>query len=260
MFLRALAILFALIAASVALSFAFGAEVLAALGLIASQLKIVLAKVASVSWKGIIVWLKAQGINFARVEVAKRWFLKSILPLIIGAAMQRRIAEFFKKFVDGFKRRRDRMMAAYRSWPKHVRIVSVLAVIAGMLALTISTMSIWLILISVQLPIWIIAATGSLWHIVWRTIQKLIFRTLAFMQLYKVWGFLKKRVPETYLRRKRAFDFRVARMVVKQRKLTVAQLHAQKHGWAMRWSLLKAYFRNRRPSPTDEELDRMAED
>ncbi len=260
MFIRALAILFLLIAASVALSFAFGAEVLAAVGLILSQLKIVLAKVGALSWKGAVVWLKAQGVNFARVEVAKRWFLKSLLPLIIGASMQRRISQLFDRFLTGFRKRRDAMMDTYRGWPKPVRIVTVLAAVAAVLALTITTMSVWLIVISVQLPIWIIAASGSLWQILWRFLQKLVFRTLAFMQLYRVWGALKKRLPESYLRRKRAFDFRVARMVVRQRRMTVAQLHAQKNGWSMRLSLLRAYFRNRRPTPTDDELDRLAED
>ncbi|MHA3914998.1 hypothetical protein [Halovulum sp. GXIMD14793] len=260
MFLRALAVLIALIAVSVALSYAFGAEVLAALGLILTQLKVVIAKTGAVTFKSIIVWLKAQGVNFAQVELVKRWFLKSILPLIVGATMQRRISEFLQRFLDGFRRRKEAMMTAYKSWPKSVQIVSALAVLVAMLVLTMTTMSVWLIIVSVQLPIWILAASGSLWTMLWKTAQKLLFRAFAFMQLYKIWDLIKRRLPESYLRRKRRFDYKVAKAVVKQRRLTVAQLHAQKNSFSMRWSLLKEYFRHRRPEPTADEIDEMVDE
>ncbi|NIP18307.1 MAG: hypothetical protein GWM87_09240, partial [Xanthomonadales bacterium] len=89
--MRALALLILLCLASVALSAYFGAEILAALGAILAQLKIIGAKLSAVSSRTVLLWLKAQGINFARIEIGKRWLTRSLIPLLIGAATQRRI-------------------------------------------------------------------------------------------------------------------------------------------------------------------------
>ena len=250
MLTRALAILMLLVLASLSLSYAFGAEVLAALGMIFVQLKIIFGKLGAVTAKSVVVWLKAQGVNFARVEVAKRWFLKSLLPLIIGASMQRRISAWVSNFAEGVRLRKAWLMAHYQDWPPAVKVIAILCTLFAILALSLSTMSLWLLIFSVQVPIWILAATGSLWRMIWLTIQKLLFRTIAFMQLYRIWGFLKRRLPDSYLRRKRQFDFKVARIVVRKRRMTVAQLHAQKDGLAMRIALIREYFRHKRPERT----------
>lgn len=255
MLTRAVAVLAFLIAVSFGLSWALGGEALAALGLILVQLKIVFAKVGTISTKTIIAWVKAQGVNFARVEVAKRWVLKSLLPLIIGASLQRKIAAVFGKFLEGYKRRKEALMANYHSWPKPVQAIAIACSLLAILAMSLTTMSVWLFIFSVQLPIWILAASGSLWKMLLGVVQKLLFRTIAFMQLYKIWGFIKKRLPESYLRKKRQFDFKVARIVVRQRKMTVAQLRAQKDSLGMRVALVREYFRHKRPDADDTDSD-----
>ena len=260
MLIRALAILMSLIAVSMALSFYFGAEVLAALGAIIAQLKVVFGRVMALSSKTIFVWLRAQGINFARVELAKRWFFKSVIPLAIGAAAQRRITEIVGYLREGIRVRFDAMMARYRALPLSLRILLILIAMTATVAVTMTSLSLWLILFSVQVPVWILAGLGAVWQMLWQSVQKLVFRTLAFMQLFRLWGVLRDRVPPAYLQRLRRFNFRVARVVVKNRRLTVAQLHNQKHSWGMRWALLREYFRQQRPEgPTKAEYAAMSE-
>jgi len=257
MLLRALILLGLVASASVALSYMFGAEVLAALGMIVNQAKIVLAKTFAVSSKGLIIWLKAQGVNFARVELAKRWFMKSLVPLLIGAANQRRIANFVSALKTAARARYDAMMGWYKGLPPMVKVISVLIVMCATLALAITSMSLWLLVFSVQAPFWIIAGATALGSIIWKSLQKAVFRTIAFMQIYRIWGFLKQRVPPEYLARKRRFDYRIARIVVRRRKMTLAQVKSRKDGLAMRLALMREYFRHVRPAvPSRDELDR----
>jgi len=247
MLLRALAILVFIAGLCLGLSYWFGAEILAALGLAVQQAKILFARLATISAGGVASWLKAQGINFARVELGKRWFFKSILPLLIGAALQRRISITFRSFVRRVKFRYRTMQRWYKMQDRLMKIVLISIVVGATLALALSSMSLWLFVFSVQLPLWIIATIGAFWQVIWRSLQKLVFRTLAFMQLYRAWGLLRDRLPESYLRRVRRFNFRIARIVVKRRRMTVSQLHASKHSWGMRWALLQEYFRHKRP-------------
>ena len=247
MLLRALAVLGLVAGICLGMSYWFGAEILAALGIALQQLKVVFAKIATVSATSILTWLKAQGINFARVELGKRWVMKSILPLIIGAALQRRINITFRSLIRRVKMRYRRMQRWYRAQDLAVKAVLIGIVVLSTLAVALSSMSLWLFVFSVQLPLWIIATFAALWQGLWRSLQKMVFRTLAFMQIYRVWDRVRDRLPPSYLRRVRRFNFRVARIVVKRRRMTISQLHAQKDGWSMRWALLREYFRHKRP-------------
>jgi len=237
------------------LSLSFGAEVLAALGLMIAQFKILWAKVLGMSTQTLLVWLKAQGVNFARIEIGKRWFMKSILPLIIGAATQRKIAEFTKTYVDAVKTRVQFMLDWYKNLPRPMRIILILIAFFTTLAVAVLTMSVWLLLFSIQLPIWIIASLSAFWNMVWTTIQKTVFRSLAFMQIFRAWGYLRRMMPPDYIARLRRFNFRIARIVVRRRRMTVAQLHSQKDTLGIRWELFREYYRHARPAePTAEEF------
>ena len=258
MFLRALALLILLCLASVALSAYFGTEILAALGAILAQLKVVAAKIAALSSRSVLIWLKAQGINFARVEIAKRWMTRSLIPLLIGAAAQRRIAEFSRHYVSLAQEKYDAMIATYRAQPRPTRILLVLIAIAATLAVTVSTLSLWLIVFSVQAPLWILAGLAAFSRVIWVWLQKLAFRSLAFMQIFQVWGFLRRRMPPEYLARLRRFNFRVARIVVRRRRMTLSQLAEHKDGLGMRLSLIREYFRQDRPEgPSAAEFEAM---
>ena len=252
MLIRAIALLVLVAGGSIALSLLFGAEVLAALGLLIAQIKIIFGKIFSLSLTGLMPWLKAQGLNFARVELAKRWFMKSFLPLLLGAATQRRIATLMAEFKTRASARYAAMMDWYYGLPRPVQIIAVLIILFATLALAVTSISLWLLLFSIQLPLWIIAGLVALWNMTWLSVQKMAFRTVAFMKLYRVWGALRARIPESYLARKRRFDFRVARMVVRQRKMTLAQLEQGKTSLALRWALIRAYFSVERPAVPSE--------
>ncbi|MEO0914791.1 MAG: hypothetical protein AAFY59_17715 [Pseudomonadota bacterium] len=239
---RALLLLGFLATASIGLTYFLGAEILAALGMILAQLKIVLAKAASLSSGVVLNWLKAQGINFARVEIAKRWFLKSLLPLILGAALQRQIASAFGRGKEIVARRQAALMGWYRELPKPARWAVLALGIVAMLGLTMSSLGLWVLVFTVQVPIWLVAAGSAGLQVLWRTLQKMVFRTLAFMKIMTAWGFLRRRMPAGARRRLRRMEFRIARTVVRQRKLTLRQVRNQKDGLAMRWALLKAWW------------------
>lgn len=261
MFLRALALLILLVAASLALSVYFGAEILAAVGAMLAQLKIVAAKLTALGSRSVLLWLKAQGINFARVELVKRWLTRSLIPLLIGAAAQRRIAEFGRGLVDLTRTKHDAMIAAYKAQPRAARVVLVLTAIAATLAVTVTTVSLWLIVFSVQIPLWVIAGFAAFRRMIWGWIQKLVFRSLAFMQVFRLWGSLRRRMPPQYLARLRRFNFRVARMVVRRRRMTLAQLAKHRYGLGMRLALLREYFRQDRPEgPSATEFSAMRRD
>lgn len=253
--IRALALLIATLAVSTGLSWWFGAEVLAALGVILAQSKILLARMFSLGTGPLLAWLKMQGVNFARVEIGKRWFFRSLLPLLIGAAAQRRIAREAARLKSGIRARHDGLMRWYASLSRPVRVIAVLTAILATLALALTTMSLWLLVFTVQVPFWILATFGAFGQMIWNTVQKLAFRTIAFMHIGRLWTFLKRRLPDAALRRKRRLDYRVTRMVVRRRRMTVAQLHAQKYGLRMRAALICEYLRRRTATKVTSEKD-----
>lgn len=240
---RAIIILTLVASASLGLTYLLGAEILAAAGLILAQAKIVLARAASLSGGAILAWLKAQGLNFARVEIAKRWFLKSLLPLIIGAALQRRISQSLGFMKDKVATRQAAIMEWYSDLPKLVRWIVLGLGILAMLGLTMSSLGLWVLVFTVQVPVWLVAVGSAGGQMLWRTLQKTVFKTLAFMKLMSVVAFLRRRMPEGAKRQVRRMEFRMARRVVRQRKLTLRQLSAQKDGAAMRLALLRARWK-----------------
>ncbi len=255
MFWRAVLLLILVAGASIALTYAFGAKVLLALGLILAQLKIIGSKLMGIELPGIIVWLKTQASLFFRIELLKKWFLSSMMPLMLGPALRRRIEQIVTRYKAAVLARYDAMMAWYRGLEWYEKTVAALIMVFATLGLSVSSLGLWLVLFSVKLPFWLIAASTALGRMLWASFSKMIFKTLAFLQLGWAWKWLRHHLPKDYLDRKRRWDFRVARAVVRQRRLTVRQLHDSKDTVSMRWALLKAYFRTKRPeinAPIDE--------
>lgn len=255
MLVRALLLLFLVAGVSIALTYALGDEVLVALGLILVQLKVISKKLAQVELPAILVWLKTQTSAFFRVEILKRWAMTTAIPLIIGNAALRRLEKFLAAYRDAIRSRYDGMLAWYDGLEWYEKAVATLIVVFATLGLTVTSLGLWLLLFSVKLPFWAVAAATSLGRMIWTTITKTAFRTAAFLQLTWVWKALRRRLPPAYLERKRRFDFRVARMVVRRRRMTLKQLEERKDSLTMRLSLIREYFRQERPAPpTREEL------
>ena len=243
MLLRALALLFLLVGLSVGLTLWFGHEVLIAIGLILTQAKVILKKLAVLELPAVLAWLKTQGELFFRVELIKKWFSTSLVPLLLGNAFLRRIEGFLGRYKSAVRAQYQGLLKWYASLGRGEQIAAALVVLAAFLALTVSSLGLWLILFSVKLPFWIAALFAATGRMIVSSVERMAFRTLAFFQLTWAWRLIRWMLPERLLERKRRFDFRVARMVVKRRRMTLRQLETSKNSLSLRLSLIAEYFR-----------------
>lgn len=69
------------------------------------------------------------------------------------------------------------------------------------------------------------------------------FKAVAFLQLAWLWRLVRRVLPESWLERKRRFDYRVARAVIRRRRMTIRQLADRKDSLPFRIGLLIDYFR-----------------
>ncbi len=243
MLLRALALLIVLIAVSILLSVAFGEKVLVALGLVLVQLQLLGKKVIALEWPVIALWLKTHTALFFRVELLKKWVSTSLLPLIMGSVMRRRIAGWIGALRAGIATRYARMMAWYSDLGPLEKLLTAMIVVVAMFALSVSSVGLWLILFSVKIPFWLVAMLAATSRMIWTTLSKTAFRTIAFLKLGLAWALLRRGLPKRLLDRKRRFEFRMARRVVRKRRMTVRQLAAQKDSFALNWAVYKEALR-----------------
>lgn len=247
MFLRALLLLTVVGAASVVATIYFGTEVLLALGMILTQSKIVAKKLMQVELPAVVAWLKHEAALFFRVELLKKWLMTSVLPLLVGTAVLRRLKAFLQGYSAGVRRHFQALTEWFAGLEWYMKIVAGMIVLSAFIGLSVTSIGVWLILFSVKVPLWLAATVSTLVKMTWNSLRKMAFKTVAFLQLGWLWRLLRRLLPAEYLERKRRLDFRLARMVVRQRRLTLRQLAAQKDGWSMRMALLRARFRRRAP-------------
>ncbi len=240
---RALALLIIVIGLSVLATLHFGQEVLIALGLILTQMKVIAKKLVGIELPAILAWLKSQAEVFFRVELLKKWLSTTVVPLLLGNAVIRRIERFLGRYKAAVRSRYMALLRWYRKLEWYEKLVAALIILFAALALSVSSIGVWLILFSVKLPLWVAAVAAAAGRMVWTTIEKMAFRSLAFLQLTWVWKLLQWALPESVLERKRKLDYRVARMVVRRRRMTVKQLAERKDSLSMRLALIAEYLR-----------------
>lgn len=243
MILRGLALLIAAVAVSVVATLYFGQEVLVALGLILTQLKVLAKKLVGLELPAILAWLKFQTTSFFRFELIKKWFVTTLLPLLLGKAALRRIASFTARYRRMVRARYMRLLRWYRRLHWGEKILAAMIILAATIALSVTSVGLWLILFSVKLPLWIAAVAVALWKMTWTSVQKMAFKAVAFLQLSLLWKGVRRLLPASWLERKRRFDYRVARTVVRRRRLTMRQLEARKDSLPFRMGLLVEYLR-----------------
>jgi hypothetical protein len=246
MILRALALLVIAIGLSVTATFYFGHEVLIALGLILTQMKVIAKKLTMIEVPLLLAWLKAQSSAFFKIELIKKWLMSTVLPLIVGNAVLRRIAGFLDAYRAGIRQRYRRMLRWYRRLHWGEKLLAALIILFGTLALSVTSLGLWLILFSVKLPLWFAAAVAALVRMIWVSIQKMTFKTIAFLQLGWLWLLVRRILPASWLERKRRFDYRVARAVIRRRRMTIRQLAEKKDSLPFRMGLLVDYLRGRK--------------
>jgi hypothetical protein len=238
MILRAVLVLLLVAGLSVAATLVFGDEVLIAVGLIAVKLKLLALALFKTPLPGYLAWVKAQAEVFLRVEVLKTWVTGSVMPLLLGNAALRRVRGWLSTYLGAVRGQYARLMDWYGELPRAGRLLAAAILLLATVALSVTTLGLWLILLSVQLPLWMVAAGGALGRMIWQSVQKSVFRALAWLQLGWLWRAVKAALPRTWLRRKRRVEVRLARAVIRRRKLTVAQLHARKDRLPFRLGVL----------------------
>ena len=241
MFLRGFILLIAAISVSVAATLYFGQEVLVALGLILTQMKVIAKKFAGLELPAILAWLKMQAAVFFRIELIKKWFMTTLLPLLLGKALLRRIAAYLSRYRRAVRMRYVRMLRWYRRLDRVEKVVAALIILFATLALSVTSLGLWLVLFSVKLPLWIAAVAAAFWRMTWASIQKMAFKAVAFLQLRWLWQGLTKVLPARWLAWKRRADYRVARAVIKRRRMTVRQLANRKDSLPFRMGLMIDY-------------------
>lgn len=242
MLLRALMLLVVVVALSGAATWYFGHEVLIALGLILTQLKVLMKKLAGVELPVLFAWLKTQGALFFRVELIKKWITTSVVPLILGKAVLRRIQFLVKGYLEAVQQRYVVMIAWFDRLSPLERAVAWMVILFATLALSVTSMGLWLILFSVQLPLWLVAAGSAALRMTWSTLQKGLFKAVAFLQLGWLWKGVKRLLPAALLERKRRAEFRIARAIVRRRHLTLKQLVERKGRLPFKLGILAEYL------------------
>lgn len=242
MFVRAFALLFLAIAMSFAATMYFGQEVLIALGLMLAQAKVILKKLKMVELPALISWLQAQADAFFKIELLKKWLMTTVLPLLLGKALLRRIAAFLDTYRQSVRRRYMKLLRWYGALHPVEKVVGALIILLATLALSVSSLGLWLILFSVKIPLWIAAVSTALWRMTWLSIQKMAFRAVAFLQLRWLWQAILRFLPEPWVAWKRRFDYRVARSVIRRRRMTLRQLEQRKNSLPFRLGILVEYL------------------
>ncbi|MCV6594203.1 MAG: hypothetical protein OIF48_14705 [Silicimonas sp.] len=245
MFVRAFALLFLALAASVAATVYFGNEVLIALGLILTKAKFIAKKISMIELPAVLAWLKTQTEAFLRIELIKKWVMTTLLPLVVGNAMLRRIARFLDQYRAGLRARYMGLLRWYRDLHPVEKMVAALVILSATVALSVTSVGLWLILFSVKLPLWIAAATTALWRMTWASVEKMVFKGLAFLQLKWLWRGVSRLLPASWLAWKRRLDYRVARAVIRRRRMTVRQLAEKKDSLPFRLGIMVDFLTGR---------------
>ncbi|MGR3513928.1 MAG: hypothetical protein ACU0GG_14310 [Paracoccaceae bacterium] len=243
MFWRGFLLLIAAVSLSYAATIYFGNEVLIALGLILTQLKVLGKKLVGIELPAVLAWLKMQASVFFRIELIKKWLTTTFLPLLLGRAALRRIASFTTKYRRAVRLRYMRLLRWYRRLSRWEKLLAAAIILAATIGVSVTSLGLWLILFSVKLPLWIVAVATALGRMTWTSVQKMAFRAAAFLQLSLLWRGVKRLLPAAWLERKRRFDYRVARTVIRKRRMTLAQLEARKDSLPFRMGLLVEYLR-----------------
>lgn len=246
MFLRALALLVLAVGLSLAATIYFGHEVLIALGLILTQAKIVAKKLASLELPAMLAWLKTQATAFFQFELLKKWFMTTLLPLLLGKAVLRRLAAWIGAYTAALTERYLGMLRWFRNLHPAEKLIAAVAILFATLALSVTSLGLWLILFSVKLPLWVAAAVTAAGRMIWTSVQKMIFRAVAFFQLTWLWRLIRRVLPQSWLERKRRFDYRIARAVIRRRRMTIRQLTDRKDSLPFRLGIMVDYLRGGR--------------
>lgn len=233
------------IAASVGATIYFGESFVVAFGLLLVQLKLLWKKLALLDLPVVLTWLKLQSAAFFRIELIKKWVMTTLIPLVVGKVTLRRLAGFIRVYTAAIRERYNALLNWYGGLGWVEKSLAAGFVVFATLALGVSTVGLWLVLFSVKIPLWLAAVAAATGRMIWASVEKTAFKTIAFLQLRWLWTFLKRLLPTGLLRWKRRFDYRMARAVIRRRRMTLRQVAARKDSLPFRMGLMVDYLTGR---------------
>ncbi len=245
MLLRTLLLLLFTIVASVGATIYFGESFLVALGLLLVQLKLLWKKIVLLDGPVFLAWFKLQAGTFLRIELIKKWVMTTLVPLIVGKASLRRLSGFIRGYTASLKSTYDGLLRWYGNLGWFEKMLAAAIVVLATLALGVSTIGLWLVLFSVKIPLWLAALAATVGRMIWASVQKTVFNAAAFLQLRWLWAFLKRLLPVRLLRWKRRMEYRVARAVIRRRRLSLRQVAERKDSLPFRIGLMADYLLGR---------------
>ena len=243
MIYRTTALLIVLIAVSGALTYAIGEKVLVALGVVLIQLQILTKKLFVIEWAAIVLWLKTHTALFLRVELLKKWATTSVLPLFMGSVLRRRMSVWIDVLQFSIRSRYDAVLAWFDKLNSLEKTLAAFVLIAAIFALSVSSLGLWLVLFSIKMPLWIVAFFAAIAKSFGQSASKIVFRAVAFFQIGIFWGLMRRILPDSVLEKKHRFEFRIARAVVKRRRLTLRELVSRKETFALKWAVFREGLR-----------------
>ena len=161
MFFRAGVILQVVSVIAISFTIYFSYDVLVALGLILMQAKVVAKKLVRVELPFVPGVTQGCKLDVPSYRVAEEMADDTALPLLVGKALLHKLDTFLSRYCDTICSQCDGSIGCYNALGWYVKVVATLIVVFATLGLSVSSVGLWVILVSVKLPFWLVAAFSS---------------------------------------------------------------------------------------------------
>ena len=238
------------------LYFFFNEETFALFWFFMSRVQLLWTKIFTV----VTLWVKRFTLKYALttglIEGVKKFVIKVLLPSFLLSPYRRKIRALLERLKARLLRQRHRLVVWYVRLDRPVKVFIAFGAVLAVLVLSFFSWQLGLLILLFKIPGWITQPLLYFGYAALRWVQKRVIVILAFLGLFKVWGRMKAVLPESYLRRLRAADFRVKRRAIKSRRYTLSQFKKAKKGWGLWFVILVERFKMRKEVPmlTEREL------
>ena len=231
-------------------------EVFALFWFFMSRVQMLWVKVLAIA----TLWLKRLSIKYVLTtglfEGFKKFMLNVLIPSLLLPSWRRWIRYRLEALKCWLSEKRTHIVQSYKGFRLFARVLIALAAMLIVMVLSLFSWQIGIVILLLKVPGWIVEPLVFLFYRVLHWIQKKIIIIFAFLGLFKFWARFQKLLPESYLRRMRAAEFKVKRRAIKSRRYTLQQFKKSKSGWGLWFAIWRERLRLRRevPKPTEKEL------
>jgi hypothetical protein len=167
------------------------------------------------------------------VEAWKRPLISLGIPILIGAAGRRQIRNLTGK-VQGLLSQLTSWFGQLPRWLQALIFVGTVGIII------VASLYVWWVgfaIFFVSLPSWMLVGLQMLLMSVWKMLQRVLFLSVFFGTLNKVWNFFVSRFPADWHAKMQAFRYRSVRIAIRRRRLTLKELRNHKITLRLRLSI-----------------------